>query len=280
MNTEARMASLREVQSLMAATILSPDAIDTANARALADLLRADAIPAERRMRIHANNVRLSLVAALEATFPVVCLLVDARFFGYAASQFIAAHPPRSPCLSEYGEGFAEFLASFPPCRKLPYLADVARLEWAINTVLHAEDSPAAGISRLAGIGDEANRLEFAFLPCYRLLNLAWPADRILRAHRDEAGPAALAVTPGPTRLEIWRQDGEVFTCRLDGAAFAFRTSLAGGATLGAALAGALAVDADFDLTRALQRLFVQGALADFATTRHANRSCVDDHER
>ena len=67
------------------------------------------------------------------AAFPVVCRLVDHPFFAYAAHEFLRDHPPRSRCLAEYGGGFPDFLAAFEPCSSLPYLADVARFEWAIK---------------------------------------------------------------------------------------------------------------------------------------------------
>ena len=44
---------------------------------------------------------------------PVVCRLVDRRFFAYAADPYIRAHPPAGPCLFEYGATFPDFLAAF-----------------------------------------------------------------------------------------------------------------------------------------------------------------------
>lgn len=90
------------------------------------------------RLSIYRNNMLVTLTATLKATFPVVCRLVDDRFFEYAANGFIQHNLPASPCLIEYGEDFPEFLDRFPPAGVLGYLADVARLEWAINRVVHA----------------------------------------------------------------------------------------------------------------------------------------------
>jgi len=43
-----------------------------------------------------------------EATFPVVCRLVDRRFFGFAADRYIHDHLPAGPCLFEYGGTFID----------------------------------------------------------------------------------------------------------------------------------------------------------------------------
>ena len=45
---------------------------------------------------------------------------------------------------------FPEFLARFPPAASLAYIADVARLEWAVNRALHAPDAAPLDVARLA----------------------------------------------------------------------------------------------------------------------------------
>ena len=72
------------------------------------------------------------LIDALDVD-DLVCRLVDKDFFAYAAYKYLREHPPHSRCLVEYGADFADFLARFAPCQDLPYLADVARFEWALN---------------------------------------------------------------------------------------------------------------------------------------------------
>ena len=131
------MLALPELQRAFAAAILADE---TAT---LSPLVRADGIAPERRIQVYRNNSLITLAEALKATFPVVCRLVDERFFDYAARAFIRAHPPRQPRLADYGEEFADFLAGFEPARSLPYLPDVARLEWAINLAYHAADREA-----------------------------------------------------------------------------------------------------------------------------------------
>ena len=94
----------------------------------------------EARFAIHRNTVFVGLIETLRSTFPVIGRLVGEDFFRAAARAFAADHPPKSPVLAEYGEGFAGFLEEFEPARELPYLADVARLEWLRNLAFHAPD--------------------------------------------------------------------------------------------------------------------------------------------
>ena len=154
-----------------------------------------DGISPDLRLAIYGHHVLSTLTAVLEATFPVVQRLVDPRFFAYAADVFIRRHPPTGPCLFEYGAGFADFLADFPPCRDLPYLPDVARLEWALEAGYHDDEAPA---------------------PCH--LPSPYPIDAIWHANQPGADPDTVVdLDAGSVRLEIRREaDAVVFTRKGD----------------------------------------------------------------
>ena len=85
----------------------------------LSDAIHGDGIDPAARLRIYRHHYESSLAEALRAIYPVVCRLVDERFFAFAAHEYIRSSPPRRVCLHEYGADFAEFLAGFPPCREL-----------------------------------------------------------------------------------------------------------------------------------------------------------------
>src|SRR5713226_3580259 len=113
----------------------------------LISLIESEGTAPEVRLRIYRNHANLTLTEALKATYPVVCRLVDERFFAYAAHEYVGATLPSGPCLSEYGASFPDFLATFPACRNLVFLSDVARLEWAFNLALHAAEAKPLGRS-------------------------------------------------------------------------------------------------------------------------------------
>jgi hypothetical protein len=164
------------------------------------------------RFAVHRRHFVHSLTRALENTFPAVVNLVDARFFAYAADAFIRADPPRNPRLFEYGGALPDFLERFSPCKSLPYLGDVARLEWAMHCAFHAEDESAPGAVFRASVLHVASR---------------WPVYAIWRVAmgRDE-GPVDLAA--GPAHLIVWREDEDVYTESIEPAEFALHTALSG----------------------------------------------------
>lgn len=245
------MPALRELQADMRAALLGVGD-EPAKAAVLGDGLEPGA-----RIAIYRHHVLSTLTDVLTAAYSVVCRLVDERFFGYAADQYIREHPPAGPCLSEYGAGFADFLAAFPPCRELVYLPDVARLEWALSAADGAEDTVPLDARELARVRPaDTPRLRFALDPSLTLLESPWPVDRIWRANQPDADPdATVDLTSGGVRLEIRRVGDDVVFRSLEPGTFAFRRALAAGDTLGEAAEAALSLDPAFDLAHALAAL-------------------------
>jgi hypothetical protein len=157
---------------------------------------------------IYRNTCLSTLTSALGLSFPAVRRLVGAGFFENAAQEFIRTHPPASAYLNDYGREFPAFLAQFPHATSLAYLADVARLEWAVNCALHAADAPPLQLAALAEL-DAAlvPRLSFVPHPAITVLRLAAPADALWRAvlDEDQAAIAAWDATAGAVWLLIER---------------------------------------------------------------------------
>lgn len=254
------MPTLREIQYGVRLAVLGGDT------SAIVSAVRGDGIDPAARLEIYRHTTMTTLTEALQATFPVVCRLVDLRFFAYAAAEFIRSRPPQNAVLFEYGAGFADFLAGFPPCAGLPYLADVARLEWAVNGAFHTEDAQAIDPAMLARLpGAETARLRLQLHPSYRLLNSPWPVDRIWAANQPDSAPdTTVDLAAGAVRLEIFRRGDQVVFRQLDEATFTFQRTVAAGRCLQTATEAALAVDPFFDLLLALRSLLRAGLVVAF----------------
>ena len=254
------MSALRDTQAAFRAALLGDDL-----ATALRDISDDDLAP-EARLAIYRHHVADTLSDLLQAAYPVVCRLVDARFFAYAADRFVAAHPPTSPCLFEYGEAFADFLAYFEPCRDLTYLPDVARLEWALNRAEHADDDTALDVRLLGEVpAEDFDRLTFRLHPSMTLLRSPWPIDRIWRASQPDADPdTTVDLQSASASLQVWRRGDDVVLRSLASADFAFRLALADGGTLGTSAEIASVADPGFDLAASLAELFHDDVLIAF----------------
>jgi hypothetical protein len=216
-----------------------------------------DGLEPDARLRIYRHHVFATLTAALEAAFPVVCRLVDARFFAYAADRYIRSHPPSGPCLAEYGATFPAFLAGFPPCRAHAYLPDVARLEWAMNVATHAKKTVPLETARLAMVPPESiPRLIFRLDPSVSFISSSWPIHRIWRANHDEPdGADVVDLDSGGVHLEVRLVGGNVTMRALSHPRYTFRHALHEGLPLERAASTALALDPLFNLTLEIGQL-------------------------
>ena len=140
------MSMLLELQMRLRRAVLGGDTAEIVAA------IQGDGLDPAARVGIYRHHAFATLGDALQSTFPVVCRLVDKRFFAYAAHEYLREHPPHSRCLVEYGADFADFLAGFAPCEKLRYLADVARFEWALNIAATVREATSLQAEALAAV--------------------------------------------------------------------------------------------------------------------------------
>jgi hypothetical protein len=253
--------ALRELQSAFRRSVLSESGAESA---LLAEIAGDGLVPGA-RLAIYRNHVFTTLTDVLMATYPVVCRLVDSRFFRYAADRYIREHLPTSPCLDEYGASLAHFLAAFPPCRHLEFLPDVARLEWAMHAAHSADDAAPLDPARLAEVPrDETPWLRVRLHPSVAYVDSPWPIDAIWRRHQpDGDGSPPVDLATGGARLEIHRRGDDVIVRALDAAAYAFRHALARGEPLAEAADRAFAEGADFSLAHAVRELLDEGLAVD-----------------
>jgi hypothetical protein len=217
---------------------------------------------AAERMRIYRNTFVATVTAALRLTYPAVDRLVGHEFFDAAAEPFIHVNPPVSAYLNEYGEGFADFLAQFEPTRTLPYLADVARFEWALSVAANAIDAPTLEAGALAAVAPEDHSLiRFEAHPSVSLLALEHPANHIADAvmSGDDAAMTALDASSDRVRLIVHRGPDGVESQRLDPAAYDFLSRLCAGEPLARLLANAPA-----DAAALIAEQLTKGRLSTF----------------
>lgn len=235
--------SLREAQTQFAAAVL--DGSDPAYA-------------------IYRDNVFTCLGRALAEAHPVVERLVGERFFRHAASQYIAQHPSRSGDLNEFGEHFSGFLRDFPPTRELPYLPDVARLEWLCRRALLAADPAPLDRARLALLPAERYaELRLEIHPSVSLLASDWPVHRIWQVNQPGwTGDAFVDLRLGGVKLAVKRAGHRIELLPLAPGEWEFLCSFAGRLSFGEACDRALRAHPDFDAGPALRKLLEEELVA------------------
>ncbi|OGT59196.1 MAG: hypothetical protein A3E01_20465 [Gammaproteobacteria bacterium RIFCSPHIGHO2_12_FULL_63_22] len=219
-----------------------------------------------KRFDVYRNNVMASLTQALASGFPVVRELVGEEFFRAMAREYVLLEPPASPVLVEYGDGFANFIAQFPPAHGLPYLADVGRLERMRVRAHHAQDAPVllpGALQALMADAEGLSKLRIALHPACEVLRSQFAVHSLWAAHQHDEEferDAALArVDAGQAEdVLVLRPLHEVGVMSLSPGVADFLLALAKGESLGPAATHAAHVPG-FDLAAGLTVLITPG---------------------
>ena len=178
---------------------------------------------------------------ALGAAFPTVALLVGEESFAALARALWQAQPPQQGDIAQWGAALPAFIGAAPQLADEPYLADVARLDWAVHRAELAADGDASvqGLQQLAD-GDPAT-LRLRLAEGVALIASPHPVVSIWQAHRSNA-----AERFAPVRAALARGDGERALVHREGfavrvlavpeATAGFMQALRAGASLGHAL--------------------------------------------
>lgn len=188
-------------------------------------------------MDVYRGNAFGNWHAALAGAYPVVCAIVGEAFFDFLADAYAHAHPSVRGDLHEYGGHLAGFLESFSQTQDLPYLPDVARVEWLAHRAYFAADAAPFDFSRPA---------EVRLAPACGLLESAWPLASIWAAHQEGGDPASVDLCAGPDRVLVHRPGWLAEVRSLAPGDYRFLDALRSGAALGPALEAAAAADPGF----------------------------------
>lgn len=259
MNAEAQR------QQALIAAILQRD--DGASLQA-----RMAARPAgvRRGLQAYQANAGASAERSLAATFPTVQALVGEESFAALARAFWHAEPPLRGDLAQFGRHLPVFIAAGEQLADVPYLADVARLDWLLANAERALDAQVDTdtLSLLAEV--EPARLRLALMPGVAVLVSGHPVVSLWKAHQatDAAdGHRAqarrkLGAGEGENAV-VWRSGWRAEAGVIDAPTARWMQSLLNGDTLALAIAqGGEGFTFDAWLVQALQRQWLWRAVA------------------
>ena len=244
------MPELATLQQLFSAALT-----DRARDAEAAALIAGDKEGARQRFAIYRTNIAANATGALAAIYPIVQKLVGAEFFAGLAHAYCGAHPSASGDLNEHGLQLADFVRTFAPAQSLPYLADVARLEWLVHKAHYAADCAPLNVAALTVLNQEDYaRLAVMLHPAVAVLSSAYPLFRLWEVHQDDyRGELAVDVESGGEHIVVYRPQFRATVARVAAGEAAFLAAVASGAPLGSALDAALNSDREFDFAASLQ---------------------------
>jgi hypothetical protein len=121
----------------------------------LPSLLEKSHFSPEQLINIYRNNFVISLRELLEQLFPVTQALVGNEYFTQTSRQFINDCPLKEPHLNHYGGKFVSFLDRLKALEHMPFVVQMANLEWHLDRISHIYYEPNFDFDALAQIGGD-----------------------------------------------------------------------------------------------------------------------------
>ena len=167
---------------------------------------------------IYKGSITASLNRALREIYPVCNRLTGDDFFNAMGKEFMRVSPSHSADLANYGENFPEFLTDFKHVADLPYLPDVARLEWAWHRAFHAADETSLDTEQLAGVQEnDRGQIVFELSLSASLISSEYPIHHIWQVNQDDHPEnQTVNLNEGGVDLLVWRKGYDMHIDALD----------------------------------------------------------------
>lgn len=224
-----------------------------------------DGASAQRGLAAYVAHAGATAERALAAAYPTVQALVGDEAFALLARALWRRHPPARGDLAWFGETLPGFIGEDEQLADVPYLCDVARLDWSLARAESAADQEADAASfHWLTDGDPVDLLA-VFSPGCALIQSPWPIVSVWQAHQPASqggGDAAFAAARRALQDNvaqtawIWRAGWKARACAVGEDEARFLRAAMEQASLAQALNEA---GEGFDFARCLQAGLQQG---------------------
>jgi hypothetical protein len=190
---------------------------------------------ADERLQVYAHMYQARLVEALDSIYPRLAGHLGHDAFEEVARGYVADHPSRNPSLRFLGTELPEWLEQRRP--EAPWLADLARLEWARSDVFDAPDEQGLTLDALRGLPpDDFATLPLRLIGAHRLVTVDHATAELWdgAATDEPIDPTRESDDPQGETILVWRQDTAVYHRRLAADEAAAVERVAAGTTFGA----------------------------------------------
>jgi len=250
---------LRAQQEWFAAIISTPEdhpaPIDERSASRL--IAPSATLSSLERIDIYRGGYHARLIECLADDYPVLQHALGEDEFEALCRRYIAEHPSRAPSLNYFGQFMADFCRSQPHSQS-GFLADLAKLEWAIVLSIHAPTAVTIGFEDLNQVPNERwPGARFQVNPSLKILHLAYPVNAYLQAFRQ--GSPGVVPAARHASVAVYRTGRSVWRLELEPAMVTLVESLASGATLEEGLAqvqAALSGETEQEMAKKISHCF------------------------
>lgn len=211
MNVSFSTAFAQSQQALLTALFALPGEDSSGGLhKSLKLQLDTDSTQAHRGWMAYRANGHALAERTLGAAYPVVAALLGADNFALLARDLWHQRPPTQGDLARWGGDLADWLAGCDTLADVPYLADVARVEWALHGASTWPDATldTSSFARLSS--EDPAALSLALAPGTTLIDSGFPVVALITAHKNgkpELSEVGALLREGVKQTAlVWRQ--------------------------------------------------------------------------
>jgi len=191
--------------------------------------------PGENRLSVYEGGYIARTREAIKEVYEALCHVLGPRQTFELVEAYASEYPSENYNLSFFGRHLPEFLLKYPLTQDLPFLPDLAKLEWQVCNAFHAEEQSPMNPQTLAGLSEEAwDRITLQFQPSVSLISSEWPVLDIWESRKTSVPEIKIDLVGRPQNVLIFRQGLRVYAESIAKKEFQILEGLLAGQSLGA----------------------------------------------
>ena len=173
-------------------------------------IIAGGSLSSETALEVYRTGHIVRLTEALGETFEALWWVAGDDDYFCLAKEFLLAHPSTTYNLSDFGELFPAFLAARQPFSDLPFLADLARFEWAFKEVFHLPSHTSLTPDQFQQHSLSGN-LRFVFAPSVRLFHSPYSVYEIWKRRGTEQQSLSEDDWKTPQWLLLYKHQQQIY---------------------------------------------------------------------
>jgi len=167
-----------------------------------------------KRLEVYREGYLARTKEALKEVYETLEHVMGDAAFTQVAEEYAQAFPSEDYNLNHKGRHLSQYFNQTKRFKDLPFLSDLAALEWSIATAFHAPHEPVLDSFRFTQFSpDEWERLLIHFQSSVFVQSSQWPIVDIWKARKTPVKDIKLNLSHHPQQALIHRQEDDQVVC-------------------------------------------------------------------
>lgn len=172
-------------------------------------------VPGEQRLSVYAEGYEIRFRDGVAEVYETVQWILGEHQFAELVKDYSEKYPSKDYNLSFVGRHLPAFISAAPLSKELPFLADLARLEWSICEAFHAFDKTPLSAEELSKVSPEIlTQSKLIFQPSISVLSSDWPIFDIWNSRKKPKEEISVDLRQRPQSVMVYRRGVKV-ECRI-----------------------------------------------------------------